>query len=424
MLNNQLVERIVVYWAVLMLPFITKVPLMEFTLVGKAFRLVVLLLLFCFLLIRINKSLGSYRFIEGIFIFYMISIIAASTVSGVVGDRYAEFAMMAKFVVINLSIYTIAISLNSVKSILQAFRLYYGVCCFAACQAVFAMVADAFGVRALMEIPLSDGRAEYTYYLSWFGVLGGDLHNNRANFYFAESSHFAHFLFPGIAYAFAERKKWGLLLLLAGFASTFAGAASFALIMFVILFYVRTKDLKGFLFLTLVLLLGGVAFYFYAVSDAHLFARLFHRTQSIEDKTRTYAVAFQWLMNYPLGSGIFETSKYFGSDINTSGGLFNWVLWFGWLAIPAVFFLLAPFVYLSFRLSATRFEIAFSLGLFFMTVATISHGPLPKYYMVFLYGIFFRYCHIVRRESQRKDLFRNRSDMTENFEENVFAART
>lgn len=227
--------------------------------------------------------------------------------------------------------------------------------------------------------------------LSWYGLLGGDVWNNRTNFYFSESTHFAQFLFPGIAYALANRRMLGTAILLAGFATTFSAFAGMVLAAYLLVWYVfYSKNSERFVVFAFVVVLVGLG-YEYVSATEFLFERLFHRDHSIDDKMNTYVVALQELSNHPLGVGPFTASQFYGEDVNTSGGIFSWVVWFGWLAFPALFALLYSLASCARSMGRDRLLVSMSLCLLFMTVATISHGPLPKYYMVFFYGLLFRY---------------------------------
>jgi hypothetical protein len=378
-------------WAVLCLPFLSDVPALDYTLIGNLLRALGVAGVVFFACWNAKTALKNIPGSMVWFVFYMLLIGVVSTVSGVFYDRYVDLSQVLKFYVLNVCLLLVAMSYGCRGEIEKIFKWYYLLCLFAACQAVAALLADHMGIRQFAEIAIDRGDSDYHYMLSWYGLLGGDVWNNRTNFYFSESTHFAQFLFPGIAYSLAYRKTIGAAILLAGFATTFSAFAGMALGAYLLVWYVfYSKNSERFLLFTFAVILVGLG-YVYVSSTEFLFERLFERDHSILDKLNTYAVALQELSNHPLGVGPFTASQFYGEGVNTSGGIFSWVVWFGWLAFPALFALLYSLVSCARSKGRDRLLVSMSLCLFFMTVATISHGPLPKYYMVFFYGLLFRY---------------------------------
>ena len=125
-------EKLIAIWAAFMLPFIVKVPVVDFTIFGLSFSFTTLALLCTFCVVKVDDAIGNVRLSSVLFILYIFAILVVSTTYGISKDHYADFAMMAKFVILNLMIYLLSISINSRASIDFSFRLYYLICCFAA----------------------------------------------------------------------------------------------------------------------------------------------------------------------------------------------------------------------------------------------------------------------------------------------------
>lgn len=383
--------KLINFWAVFLLPFVSLSPVFDFTLLGSATRGVTVVLLVYLFCNRFNAALRALSPKEKAFFIYMGLVGVVSTVAGLASGRYADPAMMAKFFILQLMIYFVAISINTAEQIRKILHLYYLLCLFAAIQAILAGGAEFLGIRQLGEIPIDDGRAEFVYNLSWFGLLGGDIDNGRTNFYFSESTHFAHFLFPGIAYALGTRKHLGLFALLLGFATSFSGIATGALLLMLLLWVLRGRDTKTLILSVTFFTVVAVALNIYIDMNEEFSMRLFRREDSATDKLLTYLTAWIELQKYPLGVGVFNSPEHFGALINTSGGLFNWLVWFGWLSVPAVTAMLWAVLKCGFSTRKDPLLTALGIGMFCLSLGTLSHGPLPKYFMIFFYGLMFRY---------------------------------
>lgn len=394
--------RLLNIWAVFLLPFISLSPIFDFTLPGSAARGVTILLLAYFFFSRLNTSLRNLSAIERLFFLYMGGIGMVSTIAGLLAGRYADPAMMAKFFILQLMIYFVAISINSVEQIRTILRLYYLFCLAAAIQSILAGGAEILGIRQFGEIPINDGRAEYYYNLSWFGLLGGDIDNGRTNFYFSESTHFAHFLMPGIAYSLGTGRRWGLITLLLGFAASFSGIATGALLLMLLMWVLRGRDITTLIFSVAFFVIAGVLLNSYLGMDDEISLRLFQRESSAVDKILTYYTAAMELEKNPLGVGVFNSSEYFGESINTSGGVFNWLVWFGWLGVPAILAMLWSILRCGFSHKDQPLLTAMGIGLFCLSLGTFSHGPLPKYFMIFFFGLLFRHRALIRAETRTR----------------------
>ncbi len=384
-------DKFVAYWGALLLPFLSLSPVTDFTQVGNALRGFTLVLLVIFFAARVQKSLNLLTDAEKLFFLYVLAVGIVSTIAGAVAGRHVELEMTVKFFLLQPMIFLVARSFTSTPSICNVFYLYYLLCLLASLQGIAATGAEFLGLRQLGEIPIDDGRADYKYNLSWFGLLGGDVGNGRTNFYFSEATHFAHFLFPGIAYAVGTKRYIGFVLLMGGFATTFSGAASLALIGFLVTWLIRGSDIRGVVVTVLVFLVGWCMIDVYVNLDDGFYERMFDRAHSVEDKTLTYLIALKELFEHPFGVGVFNTPAFYGGLVNTSGGLFNWIVWFGWLSFPAILTLLWSLIKCSFNRSGDPLLTMMSLGMFFLAIGTFSHGPLPKYFMIFFIGLLFQY---------------------------------
>lgn len=392
-----MLRKVLLIWGVMLLPFLFRVPILDYTFAGSVIRGIIVALTVMLAFLRINMALKNMTTGMKLYIGYMFAIGTLSMIIGLYYGRYADPSQFAKFYILQILIFVVGLSYNDRTEIETVFRWFYYIGLFAAIQAIAALVSDYFGIRQFGEIEIDRVGGDYRYMLSWYGLLGGDVWNGRTNFYFSESTHFAHFLFPGIAYAMGTRRLIGMSILLAGFVTTFAGFAGFILTFYLFVWfflYARNKD--RITVAVILTVLFGFA-YLYSTSDESLLIRLFSREQSLDDKQYTYTFALTELFERPYGVGPFDTSEFYGDEVNTSGGLFGWIVWFGWLGFPAIFILLWSLLRCSFGQRKEFLLISMSLGLFFLSLATFSHGPLPKYYMVFLFGLLFRYSYLIKQ---------------------------
>ena len=392
--NIPLRHKIVILWGLCLL-FITQVPVLEVSLPGIFLRYLILAGAVMLLIVNLPRILPSLGLFEVSVIGYFILAITISSAAGIWSGFPPDLVTFIKFLILNVFIYFIARSLDSKRSIEIFLHIYYLLALISAFQGIMALVADYWGIRQLGVIPITDGGLDSApYSLTWYGLLGGDVGNFRTNFFFSESSYFAHFLFPAIGYALAKEKRVGLFVLIAGLLSSFSAAALIALVGFLSLWSLRFLKLRSMLcfFIGIVVITAPLAMYF--TQNESVYLLLTDRTYSINDKMYTYQVAFQWLLEHPLGSGLIDTDDYFGLAVNTSGGLFNYIIWFGWLAWPFVFMVTGSLLVTGLIARHDHLYSGMALSMFFLCVASISHGPLIKYYMVFFLGLCASYWSI------------------------------
>lgn len=405
-------DKYIIFWAVFFLPFMSQVPILEETSLGVVIRFLAIALLVILAFTRTTFIAANSRSVDFYIFFYMLLVGLVSALSGLAYGFSSEPIMAIKFYVLQGLIYFLALSLRTLNSIEKFLSLYYKVCLIAAIQSILAITMEYLGLRHIADYSLLISQEGVQYNLNWYGLLGGDVGNGRTNFYFSESTHYAHFLFPGIIYALIKARYAALGVLIAGFASTFAAAASLALFSFLTMWILRHFDIRTSVITIAFLLLSFWLTSVYANMDQDFFVRLTNRDLSIADKLFTLQYAYEAIQERPFGVGVFDTADYFGYRLNTSSGLFRWIIWFGVLGIPVLLFILSALVVINLK-SGKHLRLAgLSLGVAFMIGATISHGPMPKYFMIFFLGIVVRWNRIVS-ETRIKDKFQ--SSVTSSF---------
>jgi hypothetical protein len=248
------------------------------------------------------------------------------------------------------------------------------------------MGMDVLGLRQMYAIPLFV-EADRRYYLSWFGLLGGDVVNFRTNFYFSESTYFAQMLIPAIAYAMIMRRWFGFTLLLLGLATTSSGSGALALAGVLFLVTLRHRiPLWAMLVLTVV----GTAAAFVLLnvlqgSDALL--TLLDRGQSISDKVQSFQFIVAQVSQHPFGVGPVNAHQQFGNLVNTSNGLLNLFVLYGVLAAPLLVALVSALLYLGWFAPRGPVSAALAIGILGAAASGVTHGPLLKYYTVTLLAL-------------------------------------
>ena len=377
----------------LVIPFLSQVPILSFTIYGNAWRQLGIFLIFSLCCLKQKTIIKNLTKGEILFIWYLLSIEFIGAISGAYFNIYPDVFMVFRFLLLNLFCYLIARSFASIESLEKAFNLFYKVNLIAAMTGVAALVAEYYDCRRMHEI-LIETDSDSPYYLTWFGLLGGDVGdggNGRTNFIFSESNHFAQFLIPGIAYAMATKRRIGLVILLSGFLTTFSVSASIAVAGMICFILVKSKRKIAYL-----IFLGLSGFVVMPLFDKHINKsedhreRLLDRKVSAESKFDTLEASIKNLHDKPFGFGIVQTDKKFDSSINTSPGYFCWIFWFGWLGICALAII---FLFLGLKLIQYRNDMIYlSISACTLTLflATLSHGPTPKYYICYFLGMLVR----------------------------------
>jgi hypothetical protein len=377
----------------LVIPFLSQVPILSFTIYGNACRQLGILLIISLCCLKQKTIIKNLTKGEILFIWYLLSIECIGAISGAYFNIYPNIFMVFRFLILNLFCYLIARSFASIEILEKAFNLFYKVNLIAAMTGIVALVSEYYDCRRMHEI-LIETDSDSPYYLMWFGLLGGDVGeagNGRTNFIFSESSHFAHFLIPGIAYAMATKRRIGLVILLSGFLTTFSVSASIAVAGMICFILLKSKRKIVYL-----IFLGLSCFVVVPLFNKHINKSedyrewLFDRKVSAESKFDTLEASIKNLYEKPFGFGIVQTDKKFDSSINTSPGFFSWIFWFGWLGICALAII---FLFLGLKLMQYKNDMIYlsiSACTFTLFLGTLSHGPTPKYYMCYLLGMLVR----------------------------------
>lgn len=383
------------------MPFLSQVPILSFTIAGNACRHLGILLIFSLCLLKQKTIIKNLTRGEILFIWYLLSIEFIGALSGLYYNLYPDILMVFRFFFLNLFCYLIARSFDSIESLEKAFDLFYKVNLIAAITGILALVAEYYDCRRMYEIFIQTD-SDSTYRMTWFGLLGGDVGddgNGRSNFIFSESTHFAHFLLPGIAYAMATKRYIGLVILLAGFLTTFSLSASIMAAGMICLILVKSK--KQIIYLVF-LILGYIVimpvFDIYLNRSEDFRSRILDRKDSAESKGVSLESSIKILHEKPFGVGVVQTDKMFGPLINTSPGYFSWILWFGWLGICTLAII---FLFLTLNLMQTNYNmilLSISACTLFLFLGTLSHGPTPKYYLSYLLGMLIRLNQIKRQQ--------------------------
>lgn len=370
----------------LVVVFMSQVPLLETTGPGQLLRACLLLIVLGYVALHLHTATARLTQVEWLGIGMLFLLPIFGTLIGFFTQFTPSAGEILKFAALPTVCFLLARLIATEKGCHRALRYYYWLCLFAAVQAIVAIGFDVLGIRQLHAIPLRV-EADARYFLPWYGLIGADVGNYRTNFYFSEASFFAHMLLPGIAYAVAMQRGIGMLLLIAGFATTSAAAASAALAIMLFLFMLRLRISLGAIIITGMLILAAAIIAFRMVSDIQILIQLFDRTTSVSDKLDTFTRIKMLLGQFPFGIGPVNMHATFGQQVNTSSGLFQMFIGYGVQALPLVFLLVGGLLRIGLLRPAGGLSAAMAISLLASMAAGITHGPLLKYYAVFLLGI-------------------------------------
>lgn len=338
------------------------------------------------LIVALNFEAITRRYTPGelAFLLAYCGVLGVSTLAATLEGVNPEPAELAKDLFLNVVIYSAAKLLVTEEGFERYMRWYFLICLLASIQAVPTVTADFLGLRQMHEIPISSGdNGGYT--LSWWGLLGQGDRNFRSNFYFSESSHFAHMLLPGIAYALTRRKALSLLVLLIGFLTTSAGFAGGVLAIMLVASLLRFRPSAPVaVTLAIFLIIVAAAFIILFSSSAFFILQLLDRSTSIANKVDTMAYLLVQLRDYPLGLGPINLPAHFGDVVNTSSGIFEVAGHYGFPGLGLIFGVCAFLAYLIFSRREDWRVSASALGVLAVLIATTSHGPFFKYYALFM----------------------------------------
>lgn len=373
-------------WLGLVLVFMSQVPVLETTGLGLFLRICLLLMILSYVALHLHTATARLTQMEwlGIGMLFLLTILG--TLVGFFVQFTPSAGEILKFAALPTLCFLLARLIATEEGCHRALQYYYWLCLFAAAQAVVAIGFDVLGIRQLHAIPLRV-EADARYFLPWYGLIGADVGNYRTNFYFSEASFFAHMLLPGIAYGVATRRGMGALLLIVGFATTSAAAASAALATMVFLLVLRLRMPVWAIVAVGAMMLAAAVIAFRMVNDIQILIQLFDRSTSVSDKLDTFTRIKMLLEQFPFGIGPVNMHETFGQQVNTSSGLFQTFVGYGVQALPLIFLLVGGLARIGLLHPAGGVSAAMAISLLASMAAGITHGPLLKYYAVFLLGV-------------------------------------
>lgn len=382
-------------------PFLSQVPITSFTSYGQIYRMLGIILIFILCLLNKKNIVKNITIHEIQLFYYLICIECIGAIIGLYYYIDPDIFMVCRFLFLNVFIYLLGRSYTSAANIERGLNIFYKISVVAALTGIAALTAEYYDIRRLYAFIL-ETNADAPYCLTWYGLLGGDVGddgNGRSNFFFSEATHFAHYLFPGIAYALSTKRYFGLVILLVGFITTFSALGSLALAGMIFLILLKSKEKTVYLITLMLSLLVIVPLLDKYINKSNdLRGSLFSRSGSFEDKLNSAKQALKILHEKPLGIGIVQSDKLFQSSVNTAPGFFNWILWFGWLGIIFVVFIISLLVIKMTQCRTNIILFSLTACIFFLFIGTLSHGPSPKYYLSLLFGMMIRLQQLKRQQ--------------------------
>lgn len=372
-------------------PFISQMPITDFTVIGNIFRAITVLFSFIIAIKFFDQIKSS---ISGPLIVGYGLLVAHSLLMNVFGSTgdmesvygIADISILLKWYFLTPAFFILGIFVSDSGQAIKLIRWFSWVAIFASCQAVVALICDSIGTRDLNEIFIDDGVQENNYRISWYGLLGGNTGNGRSNFYFSESTHFCHFLFIGFMYCLWSRRKIGLSIITLGIISTFSATGCFLALVGLSLWLLRKRSWITFLWFGGTIILGSLLVDRFVRDDQSFSVRLFDRENSWSDKFASLNYAVESVKKMPLGYGVRGLSLS-GQGINTAPGVFNWILWYG---LVGIIIIIAAISWLAFNTVSGLSRGGFMTSLcLILVLGAISHGPLPKYYVAVLLGVLY-----------------------------------
>lgn len=368
--------------------FLTRIPYLEHTLSGKVVRLAMVGIVSGYAIGVCSRGRAYWPKELEWLVKYILVCSIVSSVSAVQDSRIPELYQSIKFLILPMILATIGLSIRNRTQMTSLYRCLMVLGVVSILQGIIFLLLQLTGSSSIGLIPITrEGTVDIYLYL--WGLAGGGYDNFRATFYFSESTFYAQFLFTCYILAIAKGNKRLSVILFVGMLITFSAGALFWAILFSLAclllllrpsMKIKTSSLvaaSAIFFAVLGSILGILSA---ILSSDQLVLRIFSRAHSIDDKLSTFKFLGDLIENHPFGYGIFDPSKVF-TGINTSNGLFEWLMWFGVLGIPIILYLFIVPLIKAIR-AANTFSAILWLGVFFLLAMCITHGPLPSYYMV------------------------------------------
>lgn len=366
--------------------FLQKTYALEVTTIGLLIRYTLLLAIFAFFAANFQFAVAQLSSFERLSILIVMLMPIVGACVSIASSYSPSPGEILKFGFLTTLCFTLGKMLSTQDACCRALRYFYILCMIAALQAIIALSFDFLGIRQQFMIPIKV-QADSRYYLGWFGLLGGDTVNFRTNFYFSESTFFAHMLMPGIAYAFVKNKNLSLVILMLGFATTSAGGAAIALVGMLGLLVLRFKVAVWAVVSAACALVFSLFAVLQNIKDLTILRKLLNRGKSIEGKFDTLAQAWNQVNQHPLGIGPVNLSATFIDTINTSSGVFQLFVAYGVMALPI--FCIVGWQLLRIGLFTPRGPLSAGIAISLLAIVAggVTHGPFFKYYCCFLFGV-------------------------------------
>ncbi len=372
--------------------FLANVPVVDLTLPGFVAKS--LFSLFGVVLLaanwrRILANLDGGE-VLGIAFFAALCIIA-SFVSIARGEPFSMYRLV-KVLVLNVDIFLVAKLLDSRVAIERYVRAFALVCLLASTQAIVAVVAEFAGVRRAFMLGTvnESGVLTGSFDYAWFGLLGRVNSDIRTMFYFDEPAYFGQMLAVGLVMMVAMRRLAGIAVIGLGLLTSWAVAAWGGTALALVVIMVRFRQLREMLVIGALIAIGvllllpmverlgtGVVF---SLMDK------FAAGASGTDKANAFFHLMDYLRNSPFGAGLVDLEAEFNAYFNSSPSPVQLALYFGILSLPCLAMLCLPVVWQGLIRPAGRYGGVLWIGLGGAMVATLTAGPLLKYWMVFLFS--------------------------------------
>jgi hypothetical protein len=374
------------WWAIVAPIFLSQMPMLDETGMGKFLRLALLLALLALVMSRFSIAATSMSGAEkGVMLLLPLMVVTGS-ISALVLGYTPDIAEILKFVALNLLCYALGKCVVTYREAIHLVDIFYVVCVFAAVQAIVAIGLDVLGLRQMYVIPLID-EADRRYFLPWFGLLGGDVANFRTNFYFSESTYFAQMLLPAIAYAMVTRRWWGFAILLLGLATSSSASGAVALSGVLLLITARHRVPTWAMLLLVFTIVTAAYVLLDVLQGSTALLTLLDRGQSISDKVQSFQFIVSQISQHPFGAGPVNANQQFGNLVNTGNGLLQLFVLYGVLAVPLLAALVGSLLYLGCIAPRGPVSAALAIGVLGTAASGATHGPLLKYYAVTLFAL-------------------------------------
>lgn len=338
---------------------------------------------------RITNNLDGAE-VLGIGLFTALAIFA-SFVAISRGEPFSLYRLI-KVLFINVDIFLFAKLLDSRAAIRRYVDAFALICLVASIQSILAVGAEFAGVRREFIVATASNASLVTDYYSyaWYGLLGRVATDMRTMFYFDEPAFYGQLLAVGLVVMVAARRPIGIVVVGLGLLSSWAVASWGGAAVALVVIAVRYRQLREMLVIGALLLLAALVL-LPAVDrlGVGVVSSLFDKFApgaSGSDKANAFLYLFQYLGTNPFGAGLVDLEASFNQYFNSSPSPVQIALYFGVFSLPLFAILCLPVLWQGVINPASRYGGILWIGLGGAMIATLTAGPLLKYWMVFLFS--------------------------------------